>query len=80
MERTLYFERRRRQRGISMDEVEEALRHEVERQTQEDGRTLIWGYVKGRDLCFRVVLTRNGKLLNVFPDSNFTRKWKRRNQ
>jgi len=78
MKKTAYFERRRQQRGIRMEEVEEALDNEIERQVQDDGRTRIWGYVETRDLCFRIVLTRDGKLLNVFPDSNFTRTWKRR--
>jgi hypothetical protein len=30
MKRTVYFERRRQHRGISMEEVEEALEHELE--------------------------------------------------
>lgn len=75
-QKTTYFERRRTERGISMEQVKEALANEVARRTQPDGRTQIWGFVEGRGLYFRVVLTHDGKLLHVFPDANFTRKRK----
>jgi hypothetical protein len=75
MKTTPYFERRIAQRGIDVRWVEEALRHEVKREEQPDGRIRLWGYVQERKLHLRLVLLSDGEtLLNAFFDSTFTRK------
>ncbi len=74
-----YFERRKHDHKISIEEVEEALRNEVKREVQPNGRICLWGYHAGRDKYIRVILTPDGeRIFNAFPDSNFTRKWRRK--
>lgn len=78
MKTTSYFERKVRQRNIRREWVAEAMENEIEREFQADGRIRLWGWVRERKVFFRVILLADGEtLLNVFPDSNYTRKQRR---
>lgn len=75
-----YFEQSRSRHDVTLKQVEEALRHEVACEMQDDGCIRIWGYSEEFDKCVRIILLPDGEtLLNAFRDSGFTRKW-RRNQ
>ncbi len=70
-----YFYRAIRKHGVTEEEVRTALRNEVDREMQEDGRIRLWGWIEERGLYLRVILLADEEtLFNAFPDSNFTRK------
>lgn len=73
-----YFWRSRRRHDVTLEQVEEVLRNEIQREVQPDGRVRIWGYLPEADKCVRVIFLKDGEtLLNAFRDSSFTKKWRR---
>lgn len=73
-----YFRRSRSRHALTLEQVEEALRHEIEREIQEDGRIRVWAYLEEVGKCVRIILLPDGEtVFNAFRDSTFTRKWRR---
>lgn len=69
-----YLHRRLADRSLALEDVEEALAHEV-RSIQPDGRVRIWGYVERMGYYIRVILLEDREtVFNAFKDGNFTRK------
>lgn len=70
-----YFDKQIKERGIKVEWVKEALRNEVEREVQPDGRIRVWGWVEDLGKYIRIILLEDGEtLLNAFPDRNFTKQ------
>ena len=61
-----------------LERVMYVLEHPLHRETQPDGRTRVWGYIKEIDKYLRVVVDADGKtVITAHPDRNFKQRMAR---